>query len=795
MRLIGYAVRKRRFFNRGTYLPLADLTVLLGANDAGKTTVLRSLAEDLSGHPTDEAAGGGGALYFRVDDRELPLLSDARTRPFTRRTPFDSWSGGGYDAQRTIEPRADEGTLDAHLRILRETAISEGFEIVLDALAESRVVCVERRDPGLHAQGWAAYWCLPPLADLDPDVRAVLEQSELHRFKRARAEEAGEAYRQPGFLGRAAPRWLEVPDAPVAIAPLGGFPFSMPRALTVPASSAQIKATVLDALIDTVNVTRWGIQDAWRNHELDPEDMPPREGVKVLLEDAGEGSVRAARAAVGAVNLLTAAATAHLPDFVSDRYRLAIGLREIDQWFDGTPLDLNLHPVDDDRPVARFELDDVADGLKLWLQFALLAGVDLLDRLVTGLTMLADDEARRDQEELQHHEEGDEPIAGGSEFNDTVEALEALGPGAAPSLPGPLGEEERHEVRTHVRLGIEVPGRVLLADEPEQHLNPRLQRRAARWLAELAEGGESPCVAASHSNAFLSLPPGAQMVHVRRGPQGIELAPFDAQEATELDEIAASLGFDRGELLAGVSCLLLVEGEHDIAALEGIFGRELAEAKVTLVALRGSPPKGLLEVDALWRFTTAAIAVCLDNVRPGLVERAQEGDDQALRELRTSTAEEEKALARLVTQSRRFAREIHLLGHPSKDLIDALEPDAIRDAYPKYPKTHELADAAFREAVAQAESDEKAALGRKAFYQERYGIDNSRYAYERIAESHRKLGLRPSSLQTIVDRAAEAAMAADTAALGLTLPAASEAPPRPSPTTSEPGQGAGHIPF
>lgn len=146
-----------------------------------------------------------------------------------------------------------------------------------------------------------------------------------------------------------------------------------------------------------------------------------------------------------------------------------------------------------------------------------------------------------------------------------------------------------------------------------------------------------------------------------------------------------------------MSGLLLVEGEHDIAALEGIFGVDLAEAKISLVALRGSPPKGLLEVDALWRFTTAAVIVCLDNGRPELVSRAQGGDEDALGALRRSKAEEEKALARLVTQSQRFARDIHLIGHPGRDLIDALEPAAIRDCYPRYPTTHALAEAAYGE--------------------------------------------------------------------------------------------------
>lgn len=769
MRLIGYAVRRRPFFRAGLYLPLGDLTVLLGANDTGKSTLLRSLGADLEGPALEELDGQGYAFYAEVSDAELPLLSNRREAVTAERGIFDAWAHGGYDASRTPDREPGEETIDAHLRVLRATATSEGFGPVIDALSASRVVCLE--PPGVTSLGWSVHWCLPPLADLDPDVRAALERSELHRFMRARAEASGEQFRRPDRIGGRPARWIEDAGAPVAVAPLGGFPLPVPRPLAVPAGSDTLRATVVESLISTANVARWALHDAW-GYEFTEADEARRSGAKVLLEAAGDGAVGVAPVVVGAVRLIAAAAAERLPGFVSARYRLDVGLRPIADWFDGSPLELALQPTGDPTPAARFELDAVADGLKLWLQLALLFGVDQLEQAQTVL---------RDLAHLDFHEEwlvpddgsaGESPPAA-NHFGNALDALAAFGDGDGDGSGG-AGADLRAELGEPAAAGPhrpELPGRVLLADEPERHLNPRLQRRAARWLAELAAEGHSPCVVASHSNAFLSLPPGAKMVHVRRGERGIEVQAFDPVAIDELDAVAAELGFDRGELLVGISCFLLVEGEHEIAVLEAIFGRDLAEARVLLVPLRGSPPKGLLEVDALWRFTTAAVAVCLDNVRPDAVARAQDGDDEALRELRRSTSsEEEKALARLITQSRRHARPIVLLGHPGIDLIDALDPDAVRAVYPDYPASHDLAQGAYEEAVAAARERGEAKPQRKPFLEQRYGVENSRRTYERVGAAHRERGLRPPDLERIVEHAARAAAAADSAALGLAPP-------------------------
>src|SRR5947208_2820106 len=80
MRLIGYACSGPEPPLLDVYVPLAPLTVLLGPNDAGKSSLLRAVERDLEGghyaaiNDDDLSRLMGGAFYATAGDDEFDNL-------------------------------------------------------------------------------------------------------------------------------------------------------------------------------------------------------------------------------------------------------------------------------------------------------------------------------------------------------------------------------------------------------------------------------------------------------------------------------------------------------------------------------------------------------------------------------------------------------------------------------------------------------------------------------------------------------------------------------------------------
>jgi hypothetical protein len=259
------------------------------------------------------------------------------------------------------------------------------------------------------------------------------------------------------------------------------------------------------------------------------------------------------------------------------------------------------------------------------------------------------------------------------------------------------------------------------------------------WLLKrLVTDAGIPVLAASHSTAFLSLPGPAVFAHVRRTPLNVDVEQIGQASLENLDAVVRELGFDRGELLATVGCFLLVEGIHDQIVLETVFADQLRQAGVYIVPLRGGSRRSLLDTDALWRFTTAPVALALDHIDPNVLANAQAGNSEALQRLRHADASSEsKAAGALLEQMVGGERRLHLLSHPGTDLIDALDDDAVRAAFPDYPGAAAMQAAWQAHVDAERKADRVVrANQRKGWIAHTYGIHNSRGSYQRIAQEH-----------------------------------------------------------
>jgi hypothetical protein len=516
---------------RRAYLPLGELTVLLGPNDSGKSTLLRAVTRDLQG---GHFGGGdqhgerlvGGVFYAEVSGAELNAMirtsEGARGRSsFTRtfrpdRRPYTDglWKTGLEPGEVEDDPR---GALLAKLAE-RETEDPHGQATLLEALGTSRVVAIECA--GHAATGdrlaWNLYWCVPPLAELEDGVVAALRASDLQPFRQERERAAGDTtFRGLGMYealyGR--PRHLWVDGAPVAIASLGlSIDVPMPKGLAVPADFGALHGAVSDSATGLITSAVHGLHDAALDgDDLDTEERAERTAPRAWLTKK-DGWVGLSEEAVAAFRFVAAAANRRLPRFLNERYQLETRVGDIDRWLERPPLQLMVAATDTGGIVEDFPVEQVAEGYRLWVQLAVLNALEDAGRLQSLLGLRASDwyDAERDIANRGAEPDEDELEAlaeAERRFEAVRQALIDLG---APGAKWVTGEAEQALAA--------VPGddwtrggtrerRLLVIDEPERHLQPALQREAARWLAATATATRAPMLIATHSPAFLSLPP------------------------------------------------------------------------------------------------------------------------------------------------------------------------------------------------------------------------------------------------------------------------------------------------
>lgn len=439
--------------------------------------------------------------------------------------------------------------------------------------------------------------------------------------------------------------------APVVVAPIGQTTkIQVPRGLSVPTDFPSLRREVARSLNELVTAARHGLNDVQLDEPPSAEELAERAIPRNWVATATEGSVCAHPDAHGAAGFIAAAASRLLPRFITERYSIVVRLRPIEEWLaaESPALELSLrreHPGDasrhhpDDR-FAEFPIELVADGLRLWVQLALLeaceqaarAGSVLTDLAVrwwdvaesVGMAYQTSDEAGGDERDA-------EASARAATFRAVVEELRSLAPGTKPWVGGLLAHRlEQPDSEDWTRRDGR-HRRFFLVDEPERHLHPNLQREAALWLRDLIRSRDTPCLVATHRTPFLALPTDSRLplyVYVTREERGILCEPFDADELRPLDRIATALGFDRGELLTTVSLFLLVEGSHDVVVLERMF-EELRAARIAVVSMEGlSNYKVVLDSDVLWRYTTAEIALTTDKFDTGVLAQIV-GDPRA----------------------------------------------------------------------------------------------------------------------------------------------------------------------
>ena len=517
-------------------LPLRAATALIGANGAGKSSILEAMGYD----PTEEGAA--------ERDGDEPAVvwwyySLPKVRPLAM-------------ALRSVTANADElqREINSIAWALRAKAGPNGPELALDlfALLEGEVPGgYDAPDRRLSAH--RVRTVVEPLAASHPWAAIVL----------AALPASGSA---PYLLDLGVPCDVALPDRPVVV-------------------SMVVDADDISALLYR-HLER--VLAAWCKPLLEQ-----RPDIELALERLALGFLQPAvelGLVMPALDAMANLASQLLPAFVAGHGALRFELRKGPDSMVGVVerllIDVDAaigaeHQASSPLTSARQELRKLNDTLDHHIEAVLRRGVPGLDndysRLGTGVRRwvsgAVDEASRRLTTQLR------------SERISSAERLAALEAGGLP-LAG--------EPATTVPSG---PPTLRLIDEPVACLEPRVHGQVVRWLHDRLAENET-LVLATHQAAVLQavrLPDRDEMVAgVWREGELVRAAPIGVRLLEQLDLQRDRLGVTSPELLFSARAVLAVEGQHDVRLLRAMYGGQLAEHGVVFVIIGSSNATALV---------------------------------------------------------------------------------------------------------------------------------------------------------------------------------------------------------
>lgn len=706
-RLVAALFDGPRPFQGAAFLALDNLTVLLGANGAGKTTTLRLLEAHLpklasrGAEASNDLVGTDCSFFVQVTQEQLAALVADALRSDQSVPPGDVAIQLRSDAEANFE-RVGPIRFALH-QMMKEAAASSLPAAAFDRLESSRILRVSRGPTSAAAR---IDWCL--------DFADALE---LDLIKKAD----------------------EPTGRPIAFACLGTTTRTMlPTAVAVPRDLDEIRVELREAMLDVMTHLRWGERDRWaRDRSVPTSDAPDRRGTKAWLKNPEAEMTTVEPDARSLCALVSQLATALAPAFVSDVHRVRVTVEPLHEWNRGGPgLRFEL-----ERPGGiRYPMTRAADGHKVWLQLALLESVAVLRRYLSVLEALLERPADVREASIGNAKDA------WRRYDAAADLLRAFGrPNAAPDLTQFLSLRN-------------VGHRLYLIDEPEQHLHPRLQRSAARWLVEAGTAGASQCLVVTHSPHYLRIPGRVAFAYLQQtslpqdAPKSV-IRVLTPELLAATDDVAHEMGFDRGELLSAVSTILFVEGQADKMVLDAYAGARFHHAGIALVPIHGAVSaerKGVVDSEVVLSWTAAKLAVLLDNLVETEWRMLVEDADYRYSQSRKPDKTELKAMADILMRAEQVGRSIAPVGIPVDDIFDLLDDDLLIERYPSFPG-HAVARAGH--AVATG----KHRVNWKTYYKEQFGIVVEPELFGQIGAEMARTGRTSAPLEALIDSLVELA--------------------------------------
>jgi hypothetical protein len=155
-------------------------------------------------------------------------------------------------------------------------------------------------------------------------------------------------------------------------------------------------------------------------------------------------------------------------------------------------------------------------------------------------------------------------------------------------------------------------------DEPEAQLHPRAVQSVRHWLQDLSRpSNANGALIATHDERFFALT-GEEASFLLLGRQDgtARIRRLDGELWEHLGLLGEEVGCSRADLLQHTRLAVIVEGEHDAAALEAFFGDELARNMIRLIPAHGAEQIRPIVQSRLLNDISARQAVVRDSGRP-----------------------------------------------------------------------------------------------------------------------------------------------------------------------------------
>jgi energy-coupling factor transporter ATP-binding protein EcfA2 len=278
---------------------------------------------------------------------------------------------------------------------------------------------------------------------------------------------------------------------------------------------------------------------------------------------------------------------------------------------------------------------------------------------------------------------------------------------------------------------------VLLLDEPEAHLHPRAVASIGEWLLDIAPRVASVVVATHHPALFNLRGIGVQKDVILRSQGTSVVEPWNPASEELVDQLAHQIGLTAGDLFMMSRFVLFVEGPHDLIILEEFFGDLLRESMVRLVPLHGAKNISLLaESEIVWKMGIP-MGVLTDGTNIPRVLRGEHSNHI------------EKLVERMLRECKAENRDVAPFGLEKDDILfyldDEITATFANRVFPGWSKAETIWKQIDRPA-----NDPSNGTKFKKWITETYGLPLDRDQVRDIAKKCKETGRIPEELSAIV---------------------------------------------